>query len=694
MIKKITCTTLSSLLLLTCIVSINLYRQFSTNVSLTLPSLPLEIFSIPTQFSSLGETVETQSQSIIHDQVLVWLSEKNEYRPQVIATKKKIVVKAKEVQEKKVVSKDTYTVNAEERFKHYGFEHDKKIQMINLSAYFESQNIGQKIIALREETKNEVIAQAEYVDDQANEEQDLLISMMDEVSTQLASTEENPKLDIATQEPAEENDLVLIDYSQENQATVITAGDFDQIQEPSSEPLKREEREINNMVGDLANNKDIPESVMLAIQRTMDESLTPTIAMNTQKTPAAQKVQSDSVVETKSSTSKRTMSSQKLNTQKISRNTINFYAVEINHSNPSSGVTNVEFHSDVIPERLSDAGSGSIFLEEKLNGNSGSIRGTFLSGGFVPTKMDLSIEPGSYELSIPLLTSYELNRFLEAENLSSHGGLLLIQLASTTDNVEIDAYYEAKIYLNNNFKVVEPNEEYEFILFSGVTAGNVLIKQSNFRGELAQKIVHVTDDELYFEGGLFVESSKDVLSLESINVLGRKNSVLDIYSSDIKVFNTTKQSQKLAIGKYEIAYPIQSAGMRKYLEMTHLRGSIFVGYSSNHELKIPSQELVYHIIEAHGLRSLENTCMIQVNFKNQVAQIEAFGESNKGPMALISTYLDNDGVWSQEATELTEQMFIAGDERGAISLRVEYLDGSKDYLQTFCSYDTYLVEQL
>jgi len=63
-------------------------------------------------------------------------------------------------------------------------------------------------------------------------------------------------------------------------------------------------------------------------------------------------------------------------------------------------------------------------------------------------------------------------------------------------------------------------------------------------------------------------------------------------------------------------------------------------------------------------------------------------------MALITTYLDNDGHWSQEPTELTEQMFIAGDERGSISLRVEYLDGSKDYLQTFCSYDTYLVEQL
>lgn len=683
MIKNIICTTLSGFLLLTCIVSLNVYRLFSTNVLITIPSLEKIHLTILNTKATQLDLAQVSADNIIHDQVLVWLGEKNSYRP---VTIKKIRQRAgrKTIQPKKEViaqrvDSTNYSINGEEKFQHYGFEHQLGVEIVSFSDYLKAQNIDQTLLAIKQQNTLEVQEDvvAELV--QPEPQTDMIMSMMDDVSTQLSAVKVSQSEAKEIQVESNENDLVLIDYSKDDGEVV------------ANEPIQREERDINNIVGDLAVNNDIPESVMMAIQRTMDEPIQAGNAMNTQ--PEKPKYV-DYIAQAPSAPERRPLSSQKMDTQRISRNSIKFYAVDINKNNKSANVANIEFHSDIIPERITDNGTGIVFIEERLNSQSGSIRGTFLSGGYVPTKMDLPIEAGNYELEIPLLSSFELNNFLTTENLSAQGGLLLIQLASTTDNVDIDAYFEAKIYLSSNFKVVEPMEEYEYILFSGVTAGNVLISQRNFRNEVAQKIVHITDDELYFEGGQMLDASRDLISLETINLLGRKNSILDIQSDDIKVFNTSRKSSKLAIGKHEVEYPIQAFGMRKYLEMTHLRGSIFVGYSSNNDLKIPSQELVYHIIDAHGLRSLENTCMIQVNFKNQVAQIEAFGESNKGPMALISTYLDNDGQWGQEPTEMTEHMFIASDERGAISLKVEYLDGSKDYLQTFCSYDTYLVEQL
>jgi hypothetical protein len=706
MIKKLICTTLSGLLLLTCLVSLNLYRQSTTTISLKIHTNGYNVF-LPEINRVSASSIDAQN--IIHDQSLVWISEKNDYRPVLVGVPR-VVKKAKKVEAHKAAPEikievaqvkkgQLYNVNGEQRFQHYGFDHKVEVEITSLTSYFDSLNIEANLIALRETTKDvQKNANLPEVEKLESNNSDVLLSMMDEVSTQLSAATDEAMIENNDHSYGKDVDLVLIDYSQESNEEdliieqLVTQGEAQQTD--ADEPIKRMDRTINNMVGDLAHDSDIPESVLMAIQRTLDTPSAPIVAMNTQPAVNTQAPRVDTVTERKAAAGRSNLDSQRLNNQSISRNTIQFYAVDINKDSKSANIANVEFHSDIIMERLSDNGTGTIFLEEKLNNRSGSIRGTFLSGGYVPTKMDISLEPGNFELNIPLLSSHQLNRFLHEENLSAHGGLLLVQLASTTDSVEIDAYYEAKIYLDRSFKVVEQSNEYDFILFTGVTAGNVMIKQRNFRSELAQKIIHVTDDELYFEGGQFIDRSNDILSLEAINLLGRKNSVLDINAGHIKVFNTNKSAQKLAIAKYEVAYPLQSAGMRKYLEMTHLRGSIFVGYADNRELRIPSQELVYHIIEAHGLRSLENTCMIQVNFKNQVSQIEVFGESNKGPMALITTYLDNDGYWSQEPTELTEQMFIAGDERGSVSLRVEYLDGSKDYLQTFCSYDTYLVEQL
>jgi hypothetical protein len=63
-------------------------------------------------------------------------------------------------------------------------------------------------------------------------------------------------------------------------------------------------------------------------------------------------------------------------------------------------------------------------------------------------------------------------------------------------------------------------------------------------------------------------------------------------------------------------------------------------------------------------------------------------------MSLDRFYLEKNGSLSEEETPLSTKLFILGDQQGIINVKVEYQDKTTDYLQTFCSPETYLLEQL
>jgi hypothetical protein len=193
---------------------------------------------------------------------------------------------------------------------------------------------------------------------------------------------------------------------------------------------------------------------------------------------------------------------------------------------------------------------------------------------------------------------------------------------------------------------------------------------------------------------LLTKSKEVFFSLKSKNVLGNHASDLDLSGSDILYFNSKNQAVREAVATYSLRTPPTVLGSRQFLELKHLNGSIFLGHNNQDVLEVPSQELINYVLEAHQLRTLTNTCMIQLNFSKQISEVAVYGESDRGPISLITSYLDRDGYWSQEATEMASNLFIIGDVAGAISLKVDYVDGTSDALQSFCSLENYLVEQL
>ena len=103
------------------------------------------------------------------------------------------------------------------------------------------------------------------------------------------------------------------------------------------------------------------------------------------------------------------------------------------------------------------------------------------------------------------------------------------------------------------------------------------------------------------------------------------------------------------------------------------------------------------VLDSFNLESLDKRCLIQINLKNAPLEVLIDGDSSFGPIDLETQFLDKEGVFESDVenlNELTDQIFILGDLQGIINLRINYINGQADTLQTICSADDYLIEQL
>src|SRR5690606_14138142 len=98
----------------------------------------------------------------------------------------------------------------------------------------------------------------------------------------------------------------------------------------------------------------------------------------------------------------------------------------------------------------------------------------------------------------------------------------------------------------------------------------------------------------------------------------------------------------------------------------------------------------------HQLDRIERECMIQVNLPldRELYEVHALGTGAQGPLLLDESYLNRDGTVSVDATEFSTHAFILGDMQGQIHIRFDYVDGSVDFISSFCVPGAYLVEQL
>lgn len=559
-------------------------------------------------------------------------------------------------------------LNDRELVKHFGFSASVEVVNVSWSTNYESLNVAGLMAEL-------------------NEQHQELNVKEDEVRVASASLEK---------EPLDENwedEMVFIDYSKPQQDDQESLG-----LEMTTQP----DQSIASLTDHMEKTQDIPDSVLSVINREMDKrQAVPTKAtinidsqMLAMAAPQEAKASSSLLA---SAEKKSDEYSRRPSTSKWGRslNTLSIYEANIEGVNTQKELRNFEFNSEVLStQRLTDNVSGKIVIDERLNGEHSIARGTFLKHGYMRTKIDLVLEEGQYKMNVPMLSQDQLGTFLDTEGLIARGAYLLARMPRTANSLEIDRTYEAKIFLNDDFKVVEQEEDYEYVFYVGVSPGNVLMTYKDFRGQKAQKITHLVEDEVFYDEGSFVQSQKLSFQLTQRNLLGTQSSAYNLYPDQISYFNSEIESQQEAVATYSLVTPIKPHGSRNYLEIKAGRIPMFVGLWNHQEVELPSETFASYVLESHQLRNLENACMVQINIKKPIEDVIVYGETQLGQMGIIKTYLDKDGQFNYEPSQMASQIFLVGDTQGLISIKVTYSDSSSDILKTFCSDNTYLVEQL
>jgi hypothetical protein len=343
-------------------------------------------------------------------------------------------------------------------------------------------------------------------------------------------------------------------------------------------------------------------------------------------------------------------------------------------------------------ERSDDNGSGEISFGYSLSGEMNTQTGVVQSQGMIPTRVELNLD-GKSSLEIPLINEEGIQKFLEKKGINIEGNLITLTLNSNIVDTEIDTKFDQRFYFDASFKSTNNVLKAKYVMYAGVRSGNIMVRYLLANHEVAQKIIYVGEGEMYFEDEEFVGGNRETYTLTTRNLFGAKKKELNIDGELINFLNTKINAKKKALNAYEVKIPTMPSGMRKYLEFKHLKDSVFVGLSAEKDLEIPGNEFIAKVLEMNQVNSLKEQCIVQINLSKDIKELKANGKNQSGEMFIDTTYLDNDGNFTKDS-ELAEKIFIVGDKEGLFNVKLDYTDGSTEFLKSFCSQNSYLIEQL
>lgn len=354
---------------------------------------------------------------------------------------------------------------------------------------------------------------------------------------------------------------------------------------------------------------------------------------------------------------------------------------------------------DNLNEIYEDFGAGSV--EMLTHTNSVMNRSmVLLKRGYAPTNTDLIVENNSKAV-LPLIEEEVFNSLLDEVSTSAAHGALLIEFDDETESVRLDGAYASELLLDENLRTTKA-ETYRYKLFLGINAGNMLVTYRDFNGAETAKIVHIHERELTFDANLY-EAAQDLkVSFYEEGLLSKELSPLIIKGDQVRVFATENVSTKLNQNTHKLNFKKHLLGERKYLEVNHLEEPIFVGLKENTKVVLPSENFIGLVLSKFENRKLGNRCIVQLNLDAPVADFFVGSESAGSNLVTSTQILDQDGKFYDSVGPKSNKILILGENHapadqsrdGKINVKIDYLDGSTRFVTSYCSPNTYLVEQL
>ncbi len=599
----------------------------------------------------------------------------------------KIVVKPAKIAAAKPLNTTTqmvYTTLAKNELPFY--------EPVKLSPVVMEEALQTNLVALYKDFSYEVVAEVK-----------------DEVSNQMAAVETEAEPEFfeysepvvaATPAPVEEAAVVSTNESTETTETkIVHTVDEKQNVDNSSEVVSIDDL----LVFDYSKaEKEIKEQTMPVVG-----------VVTTQKANPSKIVEKFTVEESKPVKKKKQAPAEKMTTQNeaVEKNalfvdksypmnvTIQAFGTNLVKAFPEVGFE-VRFQDD-LGEAIQDYGTGAVTINETLAQSRMTRSISLLKRGYAPTNTDLLMDEETTGVSIPLVEEEKFNELMAPFEVRGVIGAVLVELDDSTENAKLDVPVSDVLKLDGDLLVTE-GEDFRYLLFLGVKAGNALLSYEDNQGNVTSRIIHIHEREVTFDANYFENVTSEKVRLVEEDLLTKEKTPLVIASSSVKEFATNKTATKINNHTYETNFGKVLLGSRKYLELSHQSEPLFVGFREQTTLEIPSENFMRFILSKFAGSNLGNRCLVQVNLNKEALKVDVAGESVGQGLVTYTQVLDADGKFYDSVGPKSRRVIIMGENQGSpdyamdskINVKVSYQDGTVQYLGTYCSPNTYLVEQL
>lgn len=358
---------------------------------------------------------------------------------------------------------------------------------------------------------------------------------------------------------------------------------------------------------------------------------------------------------------------------------------------------------DDVSETLEDFGSGEVVIETILSQPKMTRSMTVHHRGHVPTSTDIILQsesvPGS--VSIPLIQQDAFNEVQEPFESKGSVGALLIELEDDTKIAKLDVPFGDVIKLDGDFKKTE-QDDFRYQLFVGVQSGNAMVSYHRENGEVVSKILHIHENEVTYDANFYEDVVNEKVRLYEDNLLAKESSPLIVSGEQVKIFAVQGSAKKINNHTYKMNFGASHLGGRRYLELNHQSEPVFVGFRENNNINVPSESFMRFILSKVEGAKLGNRCLVQVNLSKKAEKFDVGSESVANSLMTYTQILDEDGKFYDSLSEKTQKIIVVGESQASgemspdakINIKIQYLDGSTQFLNSYCSPNTYLVEQL
>lgn len=342
-------------------------------------------------------------------------------------------------------------------------------------------------------------------------------------------------------------------------------------------------------------------------------------------------------------------------------------------------------------ERTNDM-SGEINLEYSVMGSGNVISGMVLKHGYMDIQTDLDLDSTNLKTVIPFIETEKFEKFLTDYKLNANGAYVLVNLTKGHEEVELDSEYSNKILLTSKFAKPKKDEEATFLMLTGVNPGNVFIRIKS-GDSWYQKIVNTQENMITYIDEETKETTPLEIELYTESKLG-KLIELNPAKENVSLFGSKNPVKKLSLNKVSFKTIDALNTQKNYLEIKNESTSFVSVNEATGEIIVPAEREKQMIMREFQVTDLANSCLIQVNTQEDIVDFKVGGPADIGEVYTQILYADREGNLSTEVSEWTNKVYVLGDRMGVLSIQVEYSNGAKRMTNSYCSNDSYLVENL